>query len=447
MDKHLNLHFTYKTHHLEDNVTRALLVTLQQLSPSHLRLLLRELLADTSIFDRLSGSKYLLDTSTPVEFDLQVSPQDDSKLGPDEGVILGIEYSATQDIRFDPDLADDRGGRPDARIQDRAEGFCVIIESKLGDNLYKEQIERHHATFFNTETVPNAEDVFTKTTWDKITTWLERIRASTKDAKEQFVIDQFVEYVDMLDLLEFRPFQDRDFENPGGGKFNKFLFVLAKRIQDTLGLAEYQGDDRFQFEDISRENIYWGGIDNEGVTGYVLYGCGNKERAWQFKQLIISNREGFRELMCSLQDSIDPQIRLFNKARSRFHLTRWQVDHLPLGKEPNEEQEHTYPDRFDAFCDIIGSPDLNSFERLDQRQIHKRFAEYMIEPGLDNENTHKFLTWRQPVLQYCYCDVGFHIPRALLVGKQREDLVDLFERMLTCIKAFMGEADTLMEKL
>ena len=441
MDKHLNLYFTYKTHHLEDNVTRALLVTLQQLSPSHLRLLLRELLTDTSIFDRLSGTEYLLDASTPVEFDLQVSPWDeDSGLGRDEGVILGIEYSATQEIRFDPEHADDRHGRPDAVIKDEANGFWVIIESKLGDDLYREQIERHHATFFDTEAVQHAKDVFVTTTWDSICKWLELIQDTTKDAKEGFIIGQFVEYVDMLGLLEFRPFRNHDFDDRRGDKLDKFLFVFSGKVQEAMGLTEYQGDGQFWFENVPHENIYWD-IDVDGITGYVLYGCGKKWRASQFKQLITSNRRGFQELVQSLRASLDDKIDLFLQANARFHLNRVQIDHLYA-----LDGRHIYPDGFNAFCDIVTNPMLNSLERLDQGQIRERFAEYMIETGADDEPKHRFLAWEQPVLQYCYCDVGFRIPRAALVKKQRGDLVDLFGGALTYIKTFMQEMERLIEE-
>ena len=52
MNRHLNLFYTYQANHLEDNVTRALIITLKHLSPINLRLFFKEV-----IFSELDSNK------------------------------------------------------------------------------------------------------------------------------------------------------------------------------------------------------------------------------------------------------------------------------------------------------------------------------------------------------------------------------------------------------
>ena len=118
MDRHLNLFYTYKTHHLEDNVTRALLVTLSNLSPIHQRLFLERVVlkADQK---RGDSSPDLLAAHNFV-YQLQPSALEvDDLLTAENGRLVGITASGSQAIELDPNYSSDRKGRPDALFADR----------------------------------------------------------------------------------------------------------------------------------------------------------------------------------------------------------------------------------------------------------------------------------------------------------------------------------------
>lgn len=439
MDKHLNLFYTYKTHHLEDNVTRALVVMLQQLSPLHLRLLLVTLLQSSKhpISTRLSKPEHLLDPSQ-MKFELQVSVRDeDEKLSHEQGVLLGISYSGNQQIQFDPDLSDEGRGRADATIEDDGTGSFLVIESKLSDGLYQEQLQRHHRTFFSTDTAPRLADVFVETNWDRIAAGLLQIRANTGDTKEQFLIDQFIDYADMLGLLDFRPFRKDDFCHADlrERKLKTLLFLAAHELQNDLGLKEYTGNSQFWFADIPYENAYWW-IEPAYVVCYGLFGYAKEWRARQFRELIVSDRQAVRDILQCLRDRLDKKMDLVVKVNSLFRLNRFQVEICCLC------DEHTFPDGFERFCDIVTDAELNSFERLDRRQIKTRFSKYIRrEANAEGEAGDEFPKWKsdQPVLQYCYCDVGIHIPDELVIGKQRGDIIDLFRHLLMNLQQTMKE--------
>ena len=83
-DRHLNLFYTYQTRHLEDNVTRALVITLQNLTPVHLRLFLQDV-----ILTKSSRRLHLL-AEGDFDFSLQVVQSDEDRLSAETGVIVGI---------------------------------------------------------------------------------------------------------------------------------------------------------------------------------------------------------------------------------------------------------------------------------------------------------------------------------------------------------------------
>src|SRR5262245_38542161 len=95
-DRHLNIFYTYQTHHLENNVTRALIIALRNLAPVHLRLFLRDVILRKK--PNAFRQRIQLLTASGFEFDLQVGgPSDENdKLDARTGVIVGINYSGKQ---------------------------------------------------------------------------------------------------------------------------------------------------------------------------------------------------------------------------------------------------------------------------------------------------------------------------------------------------------------
>jgi hypothetical protein len=208
-NRHLNLFYVYGAAHLENNVTRALLITLRRLTPVHFRLFLKELIIDE--LKKLKGLsslcpsfKILADPNpSKFEFFTQMSATNYTPfLTEENGVILGINHSGDQTLELSNSSVDNAGSRPDAIIMDMENELTVVIEVKLSDNLYMEQIERHHRNFF----INNGHDknaVFLEVSWQRIASTLQQILLQSQSPVERMLIQEFLEYLALLNLSGF----------------------------------------------------------------------------------------------------------------------------------------------------------------------------------------------------------------------------------------------------
>ena len=274
-DRHLNLFYTYQTRHLEDNVTRALVITLQNLTPVHLRLFLQDV-----ILTKSSRRLHLL-AEGDFEFSLQVVQSDEDRLSAETGVIVGINFSGKQFPTLDAAPTAPGGARPDALVTDPANNLTVIFEAKLQDSLYREQIQRHFRHFFTDST--NFSDVFVEITWSAIASFLHRIAKQSRSERERFVVFEFVRYLDWLRLVDFISFNTTDFITQPGGevshwKLNRFLIRLSDTLGKELAFREYRSDWKLLFDDVPHENI-WVWMSERGVNCGIVCGSGKMWRA------------------------------------------------------------------------------------------------------------------------------------------------------------------------
>jgi len=294
-DRHVNLFWTYRTRHLEDNVTRAFVITLRQLAPVHLRLFLQDVVlanpAQKQIRDRLR-----LLTDPNLEFDLQVTPPDEAgdRLDVTTGLIVGVNYSGTQAPQFELSPDPGSGARPDAMVTDVENRLTVVFEIKLSDSLYQEQIQRHFNAFFNQDGT-TVEQVFVEITWSTVADFLRRVAEQSISAVEQFVTRQFVEYINRLNLVEFLGFEPMDFvEQEDGGinvtRFDKFLTSLANSLKTELGFQEYGYDHKLYFTDVPQDNV-WVEMTDRGITCGVVCGAGSRWRAQHPRDSVAENAE------------------------------------------------------------------------------------------------------------------------------------------------------------
>lgn len=260
MNKHLNLFYTYRTKHLEDNVTRALIITLMNLTPVHIRLFLREVIISKlreSKLELLDKVRLLADPN--FIFDLQVpEPLEDEKLCEGNGLIVGINYSGGQQLGFDTSLDSIGGARPDALVSDSESELSVVFEAKLWDSLYKEQIQRHYQRFFDTNRT-DLNKVFLEITWNDIVNFFETVahQSRSQSPREVFVIEQFIEYLDLLNLVGFLSFNKSDFAEASSTKLDRFLSFLTNRLSEDIELTQYKHDFKLFFRDITPDNLFF----------------------------------------------------------------------------------------------------------------------------------------------------------------------------------------------
>jgi hypothetical protein len=461
--RQLNLFYTYGTAHVEDNVARALIITLMNLTPVNLRLFINEVvLAKTR--DKVVPDRQALPLFTPpdFEFDLPVTnPQQGAKdegLTPHTGVLVGITCKGNQAPVFEATPA---GGeaRPAGLVSDSSNELSVLFESTLSDVLDPEQLQRRCSAFF--DSTITVEDVLVRITWSDIAAFLDRLvnvsqDTCTGDPKERYVVTEFLEYLDFLGLVEFRSFSERDFAESNYEKLHKFGVLLASSLPDELGLTDYAGDLKFSFNGIPSEYIRLDFGWSPGLTCTVVCGVGNGPRARQLQEYIQGNRDGFRNIVQLLRMPIDPQIALSMRVHSYFYANRFRI--ASLG---NIGGEFFFPEGFDRFCDTMTNPQLNSHAQLTRDEINERF-QTEIERDLNRhliqvDDQGRFPFWpgeHEHVVnhqitygQYCSADISLEVPKSRLAGLAADELVALFGALFWLLRPRMEELQIALDGL
>ncbi len=226
MDKHLNCFYSYNRDNelIENNLTRALIITLMNLSNDIKNNILSILLNTEDIGTRMYSF-------TDACFALQNNISPNIIKETKEKYILTIagstfiqqeaEYNSIKDRakemleNAEPPPGSEHilselssGSIPDAWIYDeRDKHFCFLVECKLpGDSLYYEQIIRHANKHFGITDLDVLENKTIRLTWNDI---LEAIDQLTKTDDnicniDQFLINNFVEFLSFYEIFLFK---------------------------------------------------------------------------------------------------------------------------------------------------------------------------------------------------------------------------------------------------
>jgi len=433
MDKHLNLFYTYKTNHIEDNVTRSFIITLNNMEPVHLRLFVKEIIL--SKLNAINNDQYTLDLFKPsdFEFDLQVtnSTDFDEKFDDKNGAIVGITYSGNQNIDFSKNI-DLGGARPDALFADKENELCIIFESKLSDSLYQQQIKRHYNAFFDTNK-SKLENVFVEISWTEIAIFFEKILKISRNNKETYFIKEFIDYLESLRLIsDFIEFKTSDFTNKIYHNLNKFISFMSKELKDDFSFSEYNNSQMLFFDDIPHENL-WIDIENNVLTCTIVCGSGKKWRSFQLYNFISNNRSLFNKILFDLNSDIPNDLIISLTANSLFRLSRFRTEFLA-----NIRGEFSFPVKFDDFCDTFIDKTLNAYQQVDKSTINNNFTKEIKENSAHLDSQNLFPKWEDAnsFLQYCYCNIIISIPKTKLL-KNRVELLNYFKEILPPIKKAM----------
>jgi hypothetical protein len=444
-DRHLNLFYTYQTRRLEDNVTRAFVITLRNLSPTHLRLFLQ----DVVLAKRSQGvptRRLHLIAEGDFDFSLQVSPSEEDRLNAETGIIVGINFSGKQFPTLDAASASQGGARPDALVTDTANNLTVIFEAKLHDTLYREQIQRHFGGFFTEFT--NLNDVFIEITWSEIATFLHRVAKQSTSDRERFVALEFIRYLDWLRLVDFIGFSASDFITQPGGelsswKLNRFLIRMADSLRKELGLREYRSDWKLFFDDVPNENL-WVSMSERGINSGIVCGSGKMWRAQQMRDYIEGRPSTFRHILDTLRQTLGEEFAITLRIHAYFRHSRFRTAWLgDVGG-----RIYSYPGDYDNFVATLSDRRVNAFEYLPKRDIQERFSlaiKQNIDEGLEVDEQGRFPKWEDldSFLQYAYFHDDVEIPVRRLVGRSLEDLLGTFKGVLNAEHSAMQTMATL----
>lgn len=421
-NKHLNLFYSYRTNHIEDNVTRALLITLSRLTPVHLRLFIRDLVLKkkTDLSHRLQFF-----AEPDFTFDPQVSlpPDEDRRLDANNGVIVGINLSGTQALTFETsDKGLDRA-RIDALVADNGNDITLIFESKLRDDLYCEQIERHFKMFFD-QSLTSLKDVFVEITWSDIANYLLGVHRQTGYSEEKSTIAEFVQYLDWLGLVDFLGFHVSDFPERNYRKLNGFVAFVCQSRGEELGLNSYRNDYKVFFKDVPDDNI-WCDLDDNGVRCGIVCGSGKKWRAEKFRDKLLQSPDEFYAVLEELQAQLDSKMRIVLRIHSNFHYSRFRTAWLgDIGGA------QLFPDGYQNFVRTFTDSTLNSFKKLSKQRINEIFGKEIEENrkrgSIQLDSQARFPKWEDldSFLQYCYFHIDVELPAKSLIGKPVQDISD-----------------------
>lgn len=170
---------------LEDNVTRALAITLDHASPETLQAFLVEVCS----MPAASRAPALL-TQQPV------AQRDSAPVAR----VVGISPRGTLDDEYFTDTAE--GSRPDLLIEQTGEAL-VLVESKVVLGTDGRQMNRHARAFGLdeadfTKSPPTIPDSWIQRTWEEVGNWAESVR--DPDPVAAFLLGEFAEYLELAGL-------------------------------------------------------------------------------------------------------------------------------------------------------------------------------------------------------------------------------------------------------
>lgn len=219
-DVHTNLFWSYGNAALENNCTRALVISLDACGPRTTSRFLRE-------FAGCAGTP-------PFSVALQAAPKEIRSNVPGARVLaittnhadrvaLRISHLRRK-LRLD---SESPRAIPDAWILDARSRLCLLIESKLGSSLDLEQLGRHWRAHLGRD-VPRAH---IHATWEAVGDFFAgEIARGKLTPRAKYVAKEFTEYLDLLGLMPFVRFQRHHFErNEVRDGFEK-LISRIKRI-------------------------------------------------------------------------------------------------------------------------------------------------------------------------------------------------------------------------
>jgi len=172
---------------IEDNITRALIITLEHVDASSV----------SGFVSALTG----LDVATPTRWDvhLQVPP---AVAGDGPLVLLGI--SPVAGIQDGTLRRAERGSRPDAALILDG-GLTVVVESKAVGKCHGAQLW-NHAVYWGMEVEERPEDApipsnWSLRSWDDVAEWTRNARATESGEVGRFLLDQFEEYLTLAGVV------------------------------------------------------------------------------------------------------------------------------------------------------------------------------------------------------------------------------------------------------
>lgn len=452
-DRHLNLFCSYGNHRIEDNVTRALIVTLRRLSPVYQRLVLRDVLVPEERDDL--RKRIQLTARQPLDFDLQVhasargdeqdgTADSEVKLTSNTGILVGLHAGESSDVDLDAIRSSNRDARVDATIADPEGDVTAVVEVKLGPDLDATQMTRHRERFFDLEEEDH-EGILSDVTWTDLIGYLGNLADQRTGREDEYVLREFISYADMLGLSPFMGFRRRHFDQQDSHTLERFVRAIQENIQTNPKLVPYEGEQRrIDFEGID-PNL-WFDYGRQSLRLGIVCGAECKSRARDYRNLIVERTDRFRLVLEQLSEraaDVDSSIDTVLRSHARFFGTYFRQEWLPEvgGIIP-------VPRETDRARELFGSKRINSHSRLSRSEITERF-----EPWLESVDDRRFGSdgmfprWadldEKGFLVRLYFHLDVIVPEELLASRGREECIETVGPLVQALSVAAGELASL----
>ncbi len=211
---------------LENNATKALINTLENSSEK----LTRELFKEESGIKLEGELSYFLQTEPQTIYERVGEEELDIK----EVYVIGISEKEKRktDDSSDSEIGDE--STPDALIQGNEK--LIAIEAKTGSGKLKDKQLEKHLKNCEKRLKPNKSKIEDSISWGKLSEVMEEFRdQKKKNDKEFFLINEFIEFLEVNNMTKFKSF-DEDLLTTGGRNkaLKEQLFELTERLRKNL---------------------------------------------------------------------------------------------------------------------------------------------------------------------------------------------------------------------
>lgn len=211
-DPHLNIFYSYDRDMCEDNMTRALMVTLKTISPATKKSILGQLLQNHIDIDFLQGSEQI---EFALQGNMQIRDQKQIKKAPYRYLISLTGHNViTEEHKFRAKEHDDENEdlsrvRPDAWIYDSSKEprYCFLIECKTVDaELRASQLIAYGRRFFGIARNSEIDQRTIKLTWAEVVDVCQDVlsRGAVSNRQEESIIWNLLEYLELSGVVPFR---------------------------------------------------------------------------------------------------------------------------------------------------------------------------------------------------------------------------------------------------
>ena len=237
-DRHLNIFYTYNIDNelIENNLTRAFIVTLRILSDQVRDSFLRFLLEDIW---RTTSDSIELPTFGDSEFFLQGYMSKNQARNSPYSYIVAIAGGRYEQV--EAEVNSYVNSIPDAWIYSEKTGYCFLIEAKVGNNPFDDnQLYSHAKEWLGFLTPEQIRKHILTITWVDVLQAIDRVRLSAEAAElplnqqERLILDDLEEYLGFFDYKVFGGF---DFEKLKTAP--EFKLVGTKISHSTIDLPAY----------------------------------------------------------------------------------------------------------------------------------------------------------------------------------------------------------------